>query len=578
MSSTIPAADERRHDIDDQPASEQTPLLPPNTADSQNDLSQPQRDVSARRSLLSSLHNPSRSAGKRRWPSLLALLLLCLVVVLIIVFAFLAPSTVEQYAQQAVVFEPTGLSIDSFTAEGVRARVQGDFTMDARRVNKKAVRDLGKFFTYIAREAESGESEVEVLLPEYGNVVLGTAQVPGIKVDLRNGHTTHVDFLSDLQPGDIDRIKRIAHDWLDGRLGQLRVVGQASVPVKSGIFSLGKQNLQQEMLFAGNDVPSMPDYSIEKLNFHDAADGSGIAGMAADVALRVANDYPIDLTIPPLSFDILIPGCRQNDPFLPLGTAETPALHVRPKEPLELNVTGLVHQLPDPLTQDCPHTKSSPLDQLLATYIHGNDTTVYIRGSKATPDNTPDWLTTLLSDTTVPVPLPGRTLGHLIKNFTLADTHFSLPSPFADPDDEESNPRLSARVQALIALPREMNFNVSVGRVRADADVFYEGKKLGILDLHRWQKAKSKRVEEHGSSDDGPTLMVESLVKDAPLRITDDDVFADVIEALVFSGKGVKMTIKALVDVELTTALGEMVVRGIPAEGSVPVKRMSDYS
>ncbi|KAK5127373.1 hypothetical protein LTR85_006712 [Meristemomyces frigidus] len=569
-------AEERRRegaqDIEDEGPSEQTPLLPSRDAEAHDDRSQPQRETSARSSLLSSLHGTGK-AGKRRWPSILALLLLCLVVILIIIFAFLAPSTVEQYAQQAVVFEPTSLSIDSFTSSGVRARIQGDFSMDARRVHKKPVRDLGKFFTYIAREAESGQSEVEVSLPEYGNVVLGTAEVPGIKVDLRNGHTTHVDFLSDLHPGDVDGIRRIANDWIDGRLGRLRVLGKASVPVKSGIFSLGKQRLQQEMLFANKDIPSIPKYDIQKLNFREVELPKGGSGMAADVALRVQNDYPIDFTIPPLAFNILVDNCHKGDPYIKLADAETQELHVQPKEQIELNVTGIVHHLPDTLTQDCPGSNKSPLDQILGKYIHGKETTVYVQGSSTPQLHTPQWITDLMADIIVPVPLPGRTFGHLIKNFSLAETHFSLPDPFASPDTDDSNPRISAKVRALVALPEEMNFNISVGRVRADADVYYKGKKLGALDLHKWQKANSTRVE--ASAKDGPTLLVESSVQEAPLRITDNDVFTDVIQALVFSGKGVLMHIKADVDVELTTALGEMAVRRIPAEGEVPVKPIS---
>lgn len=559
-------------DVEHQAPSERSPLLPSGDAEVHDDRSQPQRDVSARRSLLTSLQGGGKGS-KRRWPSILALLTLCVVVVLIIVFAFLAPSTVEQYAQQAIVFDPTSLSIDSFTSAGVRARIQGDFMMDARRVPKKPVRDLGKFFTYIAREAESGKSEVEVSLPEYGNVVLGTAEVPGIKVDLRNGHRTHVDFVSDLHPGDVDGIRRIATDWIDGRLGQLRVVGKASVPVKSGIFSLGKQTVQQEMLFANKDIPSIPQYDIHKLNFREVELPQGGRGMAADVSLQVQNDYPVDFTIPPLAFNILVDNCHKDEPYIKLADAETHELHVRPKQEIEVNATGLVHQLPDTLTQDCPGSNKSPLDAILGKYIHGKENTIYVQGSNSPQLHTPQWITDLMADITVPVPLPGKTFGHLIKNFTLAETHFGLPDPFAAPGSDKSEPRISAKVQALIALPEEMNFNISVSRVKADADVFYKGKKLGKLDLHKWQRASSERID--AKKDDGPTLLVESVVKDAPLHITDDDVFTDVLQDLVFGGKSVVMHIKADVDVELTTALGELMVRKIPAEGEVPVKRRS---
>lgn len=485
------------------------------------------------------------------------------------VFAFFAPSAFEQYATQAVVFEPTSLSIDPFTTSGVKARIQGDFHLDASRVQKKLLRDFGRFGTWIAHEAESGESEVEVSLPEYGNVVLGKAHVPGIKVDIRNGHTTHVDLLSDLEPGDKDGIRRIANDWIDGRLGSLRVLGKANVPLKSGLFSFGTQTVRQELTFANNDIPSIPAYDIKRINVHETDDKA----MAADVTLSVLNEYPVDFTIPSLGFQVLVEDCHEDEPYIMLAEAITQPLQIHPKEDVEVNVTGVVRQLPNLLMQDCPGSNKSPLDTLLGNYMRGKENTIYVRGAPSPPGDTPEWVGQLISDIVVPVPVPGKTMGHLIKKFTLADTHFSLPDPFADPDDPESKPRISAKVKALIALPEEMNFNISANKVRADADVFYNGKKLGKLDLHKWQAANSSRVPPLETSDDGPELLVESFVDEAPLNITDSDVFTDVIQALLFGSKSVMMHIQADVDVQVETALGEFRVRKIPAEGEVPVKR-----
>ncbi|KAK5110117.1 hypothetical protein LTR62_006251 [Meristemomyces frigidus] len=556
----------RDEDGDTEAATEQTPLLPSSDNNTVQDV---QQEGSATGSPLDSL-GASKPRTKRRWPSLIALAGLCILVILIIVFAFLAPSTVEEYAQQAVVFEPTSLSIDGFTSTGVRARIQGDFMMDASRVQRKPVRDLGRFFTYIAHEAESGESDVEVSLPEYGNVILGTARVPGVKVDLRNGHTTHMDVLADLQPGDVEGIRRIANDWIEGRLGQLRVLGKAKVPVKSGLVNLGKQAVQQEFLLANKDIPSIPSYDIKKLNFREVEIPKGGRGMAADVGIAVQNDYPVEFTVPPLAFDVLVGNCQKSDPYIKLANAETHDLHIQPKHNVEVNATGVVHELPDILTQDCPGMSKSPLDMLLGNYLHGKDNTIYVRGSNAPQLHTPRWITDLISDITVPVPVPGKSFGHLIKKFSLTDTHFSLPDPFGDPNDPSSNPRISANVNALIALPKEMNFNISVSQVRADADIFYHGKKLGKLDLHKWQHANSTRLDTDNDSE--PMLMVESAVKNAPIHITDDDVFTQVVQDLLFGRKEVIMHIKADVDVKVVSALGELAVRKIPAEGEVPVK------
>ena len=68
------------------------------------------------------------------------------------------------------------------------------------------------------------------------------------------GHTNVIDFLSDLEPGDIDGIRQIANDWLEGRLGQLRVQGKADFGLKSGIFHLGRQSISESLFFEGQSL------------------------------------------------------------------------------------------------------------------------------------------------------------------------------------------------------------------------------------------------------------------------------------------------------------------------------------
>lgn len=189
--------------------------------------------------------------GGRRWATIISLSILSLLVIAILGLGFAAPAVVEEYAKEAIVVEPTSLSIDSFTTTGVRARIQGSVVLDGSRVQKKSVRDLGRAGTWIAKKIQSGKSEVKVYVPEYGNILLGTAKVPPITVDIRDGHYNHVNFLTDLEPGSLKGLRKIANDWLDGRLGSLAVKGIASVPLRSGIFKLGTQTFSQSMLLRG---------------------------------------------------------------------------------------------------------------------------------------------------------------------------------------------------------------------------------------------------------------------------------------------------------------------------------------
>jgi hypothetical protein len=192
--------------------------------------------------------------GGRRWPTVAAVTMLGFAVVGIILAAFFAPAVVEEYAKESLVIEPTNLSIHNFTSTGVTARVQANFKMDASRVKNNAVRNIGRFGTWIAREVESKQSKVEVYLPEYGNILIGTAAVPRVVVNIRNGHTTAIDFLTALEPGDLDGIRSVANDWLEGRLDRVRVLGKADVGLKSGLFPLGSQTISESLVFEGQSL------------------------------------------------------------------------------------------------------------------------------------------------------------------------------------------------------------------------------------------------------------------------------------------------------------------------------------
>ena len=133
--------------------------------------------------------------------------------------------------------------------------------------------------------------------------------------------------------------------------------------------------------------------------------------------------------------------------------------------------------------------------------------------------------------TTYPNPVEGD---YVIKNFTFEDVRFTLPNQGGEPGAPDSDPKVSATITAVITLPDEINFPVDVQRVRATSDVFYQKRKMGELNIREWQPAKSTPlVEEDGK----PLLLVESDIKDAPLTITDDEVFAEVLQTMLFRRK-----------------------------------------
>lgn len=278
--------------------------------------------------------------------------------------------------------------------------------------------------------------------------------------------------------------------------------------------------------------------------------------------MTIFNDYKVGLTIPPLAFDILVPNCKPDQPHLQLADATTATIDVRPESEVKVQVEGLVKRVSKKLLDRCPGSSQSPLDLLLGSYIHGEDVQIFVKGSNSPSADTPDWIYDIISTIEVAVPFPGHKFDDAIKNFTLEDVHFGFPDPFAAPGSPASDYRVSGNIEVIAAMPKELDLAFNVSQVRANADVFYKGKKLGFLDLKKWQSAKSERIRE--SPEHEAAIMIQSRIKEAPLRITDDDIFQDMLGEYLIGGKTLMLAIKALVDIKVDTVLGEFVVRDLP--------------
>lgn len=195
--------------------------------------------------------DPTKQRRRRHWPVIIAISILIVAVILTLIFGFAAPAAVKEYAQEAAVFTPQKISFDSATSDGVSVRIQGDFSLDGSRVRRATVRRTGRLATWIAKEVETGETTVDVYLPEYDNVLLGRAFFPTVKVNVREGHSNYIDIIANVQSGDVAGIRQVADEWMGGRLAQLRVQGEADVDIRSGILKFGSQMIAADLMLDG---------------------------------------------------------------------------------------------------------------------------------------------------------------------------------------------------------------------------------------------------------------------------------------------------------------------------------------
>jgi hypothetical protein len=282
----------------------------------------------------------------------------------------------------------------------------------------------------------------------------------------------------------------------------------------------------------------------------------------------------VQFDVPELGFEILVPGCAKDESIL-VADAITNLVAVRPDAEVSIDARGIIGEIPKSLIRVCPRSDLSPFDRFLKQYLDGEEALVLVRGRKISGSDTPEWITDILSGITVPVAFPGRSFDNLIRNFSLTDVDFLLPSPIAPPGSPDANARVSGTIEVLAALPKELNLDVNVTNIRATADVYYKGDKFGELNLEKWQKANSSKIQDENKD---ISLLVKSRIKNVPLTITDEDVFAEVVETLLLGDDDIIiLTVKAKVAARVNTVLGQLTLKGVPTEGKIPVKRSSIF-
>lgn len=179
--------------------------------------------------------------------------ILGLLSVAIIVVAFFVPAAIEEYAKEGAVLEPTNLSLESITTHGVRARIQANFRLDGSKVKDDHVRRIGSVATWLVRTLGTDSTNVQVYLPEYDNVMIGSAIIPPFTLKI-NGENTAIDFVAELIPGQAEGIRMIANEWLEGRLNRLRVQGKADIKLRTGVIPLGTHSVVESLIVEGQSL------------------------------------------------------------------------------------------------------------------------------------------------------------------------------------------------------------------------------------------------------------------------------------------------------------------------------------
>jgi hypothetical protein len=255
QSTLLPSNGKRRSGRNDNDSlSESTPLLSSASATPRYDGDHDDPDHHILTTTLSHHSEASSTRSSKKsssWPSIIAMITLAVLAIAIMLGAFFVPAAVEEYAKSAAILEPTNLSLESITADGILARIEANFHLDAERVKEDVPRRIGIFTTWLVRHIGIGETPVKVYVPEYDNLLLGSASIPPLDFVIVNGHNNVVDFVAELRPGNTEVYRTIVNKWLDGKLDHLRVVGKANLTLNSGFIPLGTHAIAEALDFEG---------------------------------------------------------------------------------------------------------------------------------------------------------------------------------------------------------------------------------------------------------------------------------------------------------------------------------------
>ncbi|KAK9481305.1 hypothetical protein V1514DRAFT_300662 [Lipomyces japonicus] len=508
-----------------------------------------------------------------KWPALIGVVAACCVLLSLLTVHAVSVNSPVLYAKQAINLNISSVSVLDLSSEGLHAHVQGEISFDSSRVKDRSTRILGRIATSIMRKAEVRDTFMIISKVDLndGSKVdqLGRATVPNIVVDIRDNHVTPIDFISNVEDiADVEDIAKLVRDYLQGNLKEAIFRGDADLPLQSGILPLGTHHVAHDIKFQGGIGGAIP-FSISEFSFSR----NEKPGIMVKVDAVAKNPYPIHLNLPALDWIIEAPVC--HDEFLVnLVVAHSEALLVNPRDVVELKVSSQVAKIPKPFLQRCPGTDTTAMDKYLSLYLAGETITLYVHGKPAqVVSDMPPWLTDILAAISIPVPIPGRTsrdgsLDNMIKSYGLSKVKLTMPNRGAPNDD--SYPRISALVNAVIELPHELAFPVAIDSIRGVSDMLYENDKFGVLLIDDWTPAQSSYTKEG-------YIQVVAEITDIPLEVTDGAVFKALLQRMFFAGEA-EVDVDGTIDVDLETPVGTFIVQKIPAKGSIVLRRYSVFS
>ncbi|KAG0192202.1 hypothetical protein DFQ28_009875 [Apophysomyces sp. BC1034] len=397
--------------------------------------------------------------------------------------------------------------------------------------------------------------------PQPSRGAMGTIALPMLSLQ-RDSSITRFDFVTQIVIEDDSALISFCEDAVALKTVNWKLMGEFMLQI--GWLPV-RGNLQLDKIVSLEGMDGLRHAEIQSISFPGPHSLGGIALQGVVGIYNPSNTLSFNLG--DVDFGIYLPteDSRQNDVMIAVVRAEGAKL--LGKQMNEFSVSGRSILLDDDNTNG-----KLLMERFLSSYLHGNVTTVLVRGSAFGPDDsstvsstTPVWLRKALESITLNVPFPGTKQTDLIRSLELTNIKIDF--------GQSGDPLISGDIDAWLKKPDEMQFSMNVTEISPTVFLYLEANSTKPFGRVSPETPCAANTIENDDTLPKGTVKVKSRLDKAPFSVIEDDDFQKFL-AKIFNGEHSKVFIQGSADAKVDSAFGHLMVRGLKFKGEIETQGM----
>lgn len=218
---------------------------------------------------------------------------------------------------------------------------------------------------------------------------------PNIQVDIANNALTEVDFISKselIKENLVELLNTIEGSKKDEVV--LKLTGIFDSTIESKLFEYSTKNARFYLDYSLNKTDLSPTIFLDHLTVQQNPENNTEIEFYSSISMD--NKFPIKVELESIDWDVSIAGCHKE--LIKVGEWQSSSLSIQPDNSVELDVNGIIREIPDKLLENCDNN-ITVLNKMVQNYLKGKATEINISASnnEKNQNNLPKWLLFVLN-------------------------------------------------------------------------------------------------------------------------------------------------------------------------------------